>query len=171
MELCQDLKSGTRNRLGILFVIVLFVIDLVRCALIGYSTSAPTTKCPPNASLNKLLASTPALILSMYYYIILTLLKKLKRKFRFRFFGSRHQSVHTPSPATILWLNHDPAALRTVVGNDYIPGLYVKSSWNPPHINDGNTELAMMAFANRIEALVNATQRRRRSNLTPQQHA
>jgi hypothetical protein len=24
------------------------------------------------------------------------------------------------------WLNHDPAALRTVVGNDYIPGLYGK---------------------------------------------
>jgi hypothetical protein len=63
-------------KLGILFVIVLFEIDLVRCALIGYSTSAPTTKCPPNASLNKLLASTPALILSMYYYSILTLIKK-----------------------------------------------------------------------------------------------
>ena len=68
------------------------------------------------------------------------------------------------------WLNHDPAALSTVAGNDYIPGLYVKSSWNPPRINDGNTELAMMAFANRIETLVNATQQRRRSNLTPQQH-
>jgi hypothetical protein len=58
-------------------------------------------------------------------------------------------------------------ALEPVAGNDYIPGLYIKSSWNPPRINDGNTELAMMAFANRIEALVDATQQRRRSNLTP----
>jgi hypothetical protein len=68
------------------------------------------------------------------------------------------------------WLTHDPAALSLIAGDDYIPNLYVKSNWNPPPIADGNTELAMMTFANRIEALAKATQRRRRSNLTPQQH-
>lgn len=72
------------------------------------------------------------------------------------------------------WLTHDPAAACNPAAgtgsNEYIPKLYVKSSWNPPHIADGNTELAMMAFANRIEALANSTQRRRPSNLSPAQH-
>ena len=65
------------------------------------------------------------------------------------------------------WLTHDPAALSLMASNDYIPNLYVKSNWNPPPITEGNTELAMMTFANRIEALAKATQQRRRSNLTP----
>lgn len=68
------------------------------------------------------------------------------------------------------WLTHDPAALSLIAGNDYIPNLYVKSTWNLPPIAEGNTELAMMTFANRIEALAKATQQRRCSNLTPPQH-
>ena len=75
---------------------LLIVMLLVRCALIGYSTSAPTTKCPPNASINKLLASTPALIISMYYYILsyymqyslLSFPKKFETKISFLFSAS-----------------------------------------------------------------------------------
>jgi hypothetical protein len=57
------------------------------------------------------------------------------------------------------WLTHDPAALSTIAGeDDYIPGLYVPLSWNPPQSTVGNTELAMMTFANQIERVANATQ-------------
>jgi hypothetical protein len=68
------------------------------------------------------------------------------------------------------WLKSNAAA-SSATGMEYIPSLYVRSNWNPPWISEGNMELAMMAFANRIDVLATtASRRRRHSNLTPQQH-
>ena len=55
---------------------------------------------------------------------------------------------------------------------DYIKGLYVPSTWNPPLIHDGNLELRMADFATRLDiANKHASQCHRRTNLTPQQYA
>jgi hypothetical protein len=68
------------------------------------------------------------------------------------------------------WRTHDPVALNPTTGDDYIPNLYIKLKWNPPHIQEGNTKFVIMRFVNQIEALAAATKQRRRSNLIPQQH-
>lgn len=52
--------------------------------------------------------------------------------------------------------------------DDYNPNLYVKSYWNPPRVEQGNIEPAMMEFFNRMDKeAAKAARSPARTNLTP----
>lgn len=53
----------------------------------------------------------------------------------------------------------------------YIPKLYVNSTWSPPLIDDNETELRLLDFANRLDTAVQRQAgRRKKFNLTHHQH-